>query len=171
MPNEIDERISVVEYDPRWRSWYTSDAEELSRALGPRLPEVQHFGGTSVPEIAVKPIIDILVAPVEWPLGATDRHTLDQLGYEYLGEADIAGREYFRGRGPHDTNLALVQWGSALWCDNLLLRDFLRAHRDEANEYARAKMEAWQSGAQTLLAYSAGKAHVVAALLNAARKW
>ena len=73
MPNEIDERISVVAYDPRWPSWYTIDAEELSRALGTWLREEQHFGGTSVPETAAKPIIDILVAPVECPLAATDR--------------------------------------------------------------------------------------------------
>ncbi|HJZ78087.1 MAG TPA: GrpB family protein [Vicinamibacterales bacterium] len=171
MPNEIDEPISVVGYDPRWPGWYTTDADELSSALGTRLREVQHFGGTSVPQTAAKPIIDILVAPLEWPLATTDRRTLEGLGYEYLGQANVAGREYFRRRAAHDTNLALVQWGSPLWCDNLLLRDFLRAHRDEANEYARAKMEAWRSGAQMLLAYSARKAHVVAALLNAARKW
>lgn len=120
---------------------------------------------------AAKPIIDILVAPVDWPLAATDRRTLERLGYEYLGEANVPGREYFRRRTAHDTNLALVQWGSSLWYDNLLLRDYLRAHDDEAAEYARAKKEAWQNGARTLLAYSAGKAHIVTSLLNAAQMW
>jgi GrpB-like predicted nucleotidyltransferase (UPF0157 family) len=171
MTHEIDEPISVVEYDPRWPRWYAEDAEELSRALGTRLREVQHFGSTSVPEAAAKPIIDILVAPVEWPLTPIDRTALEKLGYEYLGDANVAGREYFRRRAAHDTNLAVVEWGSPLWCDNLLLRDFLQAHRHAATEYARSKKEAWQSGPQTLLAYSARKAHVVTTLMNAAKKW
>ncbi|HJZ73550.1 MAG TPA: GrpB family protein [Vicinamibacterales bacterium] len=171
MAHEIDEPVTVVAYDARWPSWFEADAEELLGALGTRLRDVQHFGGTSVPDTPAKPIIDILVAPVEWPLAAIDRDTIQQLGYEYLGEANVPGREYFRRRATHDTNLGLVQWESPLWRDNLLLRDFLREHGDAATEYARAKMEAWQSGARTLLAYSARKTHVITALLNAARTW
>jgi GrpB-like predicted nucleotidyltransferase (UPF0157 family) len=171
MTNEIDEPITVVEYDPRWPGWYAEDAEELSRARGTWLREVQHFGSTSLPGAVAKPIIDILVAPVVWPLAAIDRTTLETLGYEYLGEADVAGREYFRRRAAHDTNLAVVEWGSPLWCDNLLLRDFLQAHREAVTEYGRSKKEAWQSGPRTLLAYSARRAHVVTTLMTAAKQW
>ena len=124
-----------------------------------------------MPGIAAKPVIDILVAPVEWPLAAIDRRTLQRLGYEYLGEANVPGREYFRRRTAHDTNLAVVQWGSSLWSDNLLLRDFLRAHEDHAAAYGREKQATWQSGTQTLLAYSARKAHIVTTLLSAAHGW
>jgi len=171
MANEIDEPITVIDYDRRWPDWYAADVEELSRALDARLREVQHFGSTAVPGTAAKPVIDILVALIEWPLAVTDRRALERLGYEYLGEANVPGREYFRRRTAHDTNLAVVQWQSPLWRDNLLLRDYLRTHPDEAAEYARAKQEAWQSGAQTLLAYSARKAHMVTALFAAARMW
>ncbi|XXX78330.1 GrpB family protein [Sorangium sp. So ce134] len=169
--DDIDEPIKVVDYDPSWPAWYAADAEELSCALGAKLREVQHFGSTSVPGMAAKPIIDILVAPVAWPLAARDRRALEALGYDHLGEAGVAGREYFRRRGAHDTNLAVVAWGTSLWHDNLLLRDFLRAHEAEAIEYARSKKEAWQGGARTLLAYSERKGHTVAALLNAAKRW
>ncbi|WP_437725629.1 GrpB family protein [Sorangium sp. So ce861] len=169
--DDIDEPIRVVEYDPRWPSWYTADADELSNALGDRIREVQHFGSTSVPGMAAKPIIDILVGPLEWPLAAHDRRALEALGYQHLGEAGVAGREYFRRRGAHDTNLAVVEWGASLWRDNLLLRDFLRAHEDAAAEYARSKNEAWQSGARTLLTYSERKGHAVTALLIAAKRW
>jgi GrpB-like predicted nucleotidyltransferase (UPF0157 family) len=171
MATEIDEPVHVVDYDPRWPAWYAADAEELAGALGRRLRDVQHFGSTAVPGIAAKPVIDILVAPVDWPLAASDRTILERLGYEYLGEANVPGREYFRRRTAHDTNLAVVRWGSALWCDNLLLRDYLRTHEDHAAEYGRAKHETWRNGTRTLLAYSARKAHVVTSLLNAARRW
>ncbi|WP_438016936.1 GrpB family protein [Sorangium sp. So ce315] len=169
--DNIDEPIRVVDYDPRWPAWYAADAEELSNALGARLREVQHFGSTSVPGMAAKPIIDILVAPVRWPLAADDRRALEALGYEHLGEAGVVGREYFRRRGAHDTNLAVVEWEASLWHDNLLLRDFLRAHEAAAAEYARSKQEAWEGGARTLLAYSERKRHAVSALLDGAKRW
>jgi hypothetical protein len=60
---------------------------------------------------------------------------VEGLGYEHLGEANVPGREYFRRRAAHDTS------------DNLLFRDFLRAHPEAAAEYARSKKEAWQGGA------------------------
>ncbi len=168
---EIDEPIRVVEYDPRWVEWYAVDSKELAQVLGARLREMQHFGSTSVPGIAAKPIIDILVAPAQWPLTARDRETIEALSYEHLGEAGVAGREYFRRRSAHDTNIAVVEWRGTLWRDNLLFRDFLRAHADAAAEYARLKSEAWENGARTLIAYSERKAHQVAALLQAAKAW
>jgi GrpB-like predicted nucleotidyltransferase (UPF0157 family) len=121
--------------------------------------------------MAAKPIIDVLVAPASWPLPAMDRQTFESCGYEFLGEAGVPGREYFRRRSAHDTNLAVVEWHGTLWHENLLVRDYLRAHTDAAVEYARLKSEAWRSGARTLITYSERKSHHVAALLDAARAW
>jgi len=169
--SDIDEPIRVVEHDPRWAEWYAADAQELVRSFGARLREVQHFGSTSIPGIVAKPIIDILVAPAQWPLTANDRQTCESLGYEHLGEAGVPGREHFRRRTAHDTNLAVVEWRATLWSDNLLLRDFLRTHPEAAAEYARFKAEAWQNGTRTLIAYSEHKVHKIAALLQAAKAW
>ena len=171
MNRDVDEPVDLVEYDARWASWYEADAAEISRALGPRLRGVEHFGSTSVPGLAAKPIIDVLVAPVEWPLASEDRECLEDRGYEYFGEAGVPGREYFRRRGQRDTNLAVVEFEGPAWRDNLLLRDYLRCHPSVASAYARRKKEVWAGGARRLLAYSAEKASEVAALLDAARRW
>jgi GrpB-like predicted nucleotidyltransferase (UPF0157 family) len=171
MTPEINEPVHVIDYDARWPAWFAEDVTELSQALGCRLHEAQHFGSTAVPGMAAKPIIDILVAPIEWPLAAPDRDTLESLGYEYLGEAGVPGREYFRRRRAHDTNLAVVRYGSALWHDNLLLRDFLRVHDAQAAAYSAAKRDGWRAGATTLLAYSKAKAPIVDTLLTAAHAW
>ncbi len=171
MIRNIDEPVEVVEHDPRWTSWYEASAADIARALGPRLRALEHFGSTAVPGLAAKPIVDVLVAPVEWPLTSEDRECLEDLGYEYLGEAGVPGREYFRRRGQRVTNLAVVEFESPVWRDNLLLRDYLRCHPDIARAYARRKKEIWARGARRLLAYSAEKAFDVAALLDAAKKW
>jgi GrpB-like predicted nucleotidyltransferase (UPF0157 family) len=167
----VDEPIDVVDYDSRWPAWYAADAAELVAALGVRLAAIEHFGSTAVPELAAKPIIDVLIAPLTWPLTEAERRALEALGYEYLGEAGVAGREYFRRRAEHATNVAAVERDGTLWRENLLLRDYLRAHASVAERYARAKRAACEGGATTLLAYSAAKADHVAALLAAAKAW
>jgi GrpB-like predicted nucleotidyltransferase (UPF0157 family) len=168
---DIDEPIDIAEYDPRWPSWYAHDAAELTRALGGRLFGLEHFGSTAVVGLSAKPVIDILLAPVAWPLTLDDHSALKKLGYEYFGEAGIPGREYFRRRAEHATNLAVVQWAGPLWNDNLAIRDYLRSHHDVASRYAESKRVAWEGGAQTLLEYSRSKQGFVSELLAQARSW
>jgi GrpB-like predicted nucleotidyltransferase (UPF0157 family) len=168
---DVDEPVEVVDYDPRWPVWYGADAAELARALGSRLRGAEHFGSSAVPGLAAKPIVDILAASLEWPLTDEDRKVLEGLGYQYLGEAGVPGREYLRRRGQHATNLAVVESGGSLWRDNLVLRDYLRCHPNVAFSYGNRKKELWARGARRLLAYSAQKTPEVVALLDAAKKW
>src|SRR4051812_35840661 len=58
MAHDIDEPIEIVDYDARWPTWFAEDAEEVRRALGASVASSHHFGSTSVPNLAAKPIID-----------------------------------------------------------------------------------------------------------------
>ena len=167
----VDERIEVVPYDPCWPAWFAADADELRAALGQSLVALEHFGSTAVPSLAGKPIIDILVAPKVWPLPRSEREVLAHLGYEYLGEAGVPGREYLRRRTAHSTNLAVVPHESPRWRDNLAFRDYLRSHAQAAQAYGETKRAAWEQGARTLLDYSRAKREVVAQLLTEACAW
>jgi GrpB-like predicted nucleotidyltransferase (UPF0157 family) len=100
-----------------------------------------------------------------------DHHALESIGYEYLGEAGVAGREYFRRRASHDTNVAVVEWKGPLWNDNLMVRDYLRANPSMAEAYAETKRRLWVGGARTLLAYSTAKAAQMTALVEQATRW
>jgi GrpB-like predicted nucleotidyltransferase (UPF0157 family) len=167
----LDEPIQIVDHDPRWFEEYRLDAAEIEIALAPWSPMLEHFGSTSIPGLAAKPIIDILVGLEQWPMVEGVPNALEPLGYEYLGEAGVPGREYFRRRRFHDTNIAAVEYRGRLWNDNVLFRDYLRAHPMIAAGYSRAKKEAWFNGARTLLAYSEAKAAEMTALLENARRW
>jgi len=117
------------------------------------------------PGLEAKPIIDLLV-------GVPDLSNGVRLpDYESMGEAGLAGRLYFRKRGPVSFNAQVVQHGSPLWQDALLLRDYLCAHPQESERYAEQKRKAIASGATTLLRYSEEKAGVVGELLERARRW
>lgn len=54
-------KIHVVPYDPAWISRFQSIQVELSTLLSLPLASIHHIGSTSVPDLAAKPIIDILI--------------------------------------------------------------------------------------------------------------
>ena len=73
--------LVLVDYDPNWPDWYANYERRISTALGPDV-HVEHIGSTSVPGLAVKPILDILVTVDDV---TAEEDYLDQLldaGYE-----------------------------------------------------------------------------------------
>jgi ribonuclease III len=159
----LDEAVSVVSSDPRWRELAAEEAARLRGALGD--VQVEHIGSTAVAHLDAKPVIDLLVGFRELT------PALRIPDYEACGEAGVAGRLYFRKRGPVSFNAQVVELGSPLWDDALILRDYLRAHPDERERYAAHKREAIASGATTLLRYSEQKAGLMLELLERARGW
>ena len=58
----IEKREIVVEdYDPLWPGKFQKHAGHIAQALGLNALSVDHVGSTSVPGLAAKPIIDIVV--------------------------------------------------------------------------------------------------------------
>jgi Uncharacterized conserved protein len=53
--------IVLVDYNPPWSEKFQKHAAILSRALGTKALAIEHVGSTSVPGLAAKPIIDIIV--------------------------------------------------------------------------------------------------------------
>jgi GrpB-like predicted nucleotidyltransferase (UPF0157 family) len=53
--------ILIADYNPLWPGKFQQHAALIVRALGPKALSIEHVGSTSVPGLAAKPIIDILV--------------------------------------------------------------------------------------------------------------
>lgn len=53
--------IVIADYDPLWPEKFRQHAETIRDALGDAALLIEHVGSTSVPMLAAKPIIDILV--------------------------------------------------------------------------------------------------------------
>src|SRR5438270_10508997 len=56
------ERVVLAEYDPEWPALFRREEERIRRALGDQVVLLEHVGSTSVPGLAAKPRIDILLA-------------------------------------------------------------------------------------------------------------
>ena len=167
---ELDEPIEVVSYDPSWAEAFTQEAGQLRSALGPSALAIEHIGSTSVPGLAAKPVVDIVVAVRDLSLDSAEAAAVTSLGYESLGEGGVPGRLYFRKRGGRRFNVHLTLLRSSLWEENLLLRDFLRAHPAEARAYEALKRTAARE-APFLLAYSDRKAPFITQLIERANQW
>jgi len=170
MKNDLDEPVHLVEYDSNWTELFREESGRLCK-VAPFILAAEHFGSTAIQGMAAKPIVDILIGVKELPVVAHDIQQLQQAGYEYLGEAGVPGRSYFRKRGIQNFNLAIVVLGGHHWKDNLLLREYLRSNPAAAAEYEREKRRAVANGATMLLAYSQAKGDCISRLLARARTW
>lgn len=169
----LDEAVEIADHDPHHAGRFRGERDRLRLGLATATLKFEHIGSTAVPGMRGKPIVDMMLGapPAAWA-GLDDlRLRLVALGYEDLGEAGVPGRIYFRRRALRAFNLALVELEGVLWRENVLLRDYLRAHPEDAAGYAEAKRAAVAGGATTLLAYSAAKAPTLATLADMARAW
>lgn len=53
--------IIIADYDPSWPDKFQKHAALIKRTLGPRALGIEHVGSTSVPGLAAKPIIDMVL--------------------------------------------------------------------------------------------------------------
>jgi GrpB-like predicted nucleotidyltransferase (UPF0157 family) len=167
-----DEPVEIVAADPHHEGRYRGERDRLRIGLATASLKFEHIGSTAVPGLAGRPIVDLLLGapPASWAALDELRARVVALGYEDLGDAGVPGRICFRKRTAlRAFDLTLVEEGGALWRDGLALRDYFRAHPDEAAAYAEAKRAAVAGGATTLAAYTAAKAPALARLTEKAR--
>ena len=168
--NQLDEPIEIEAYNPAWADVFRSTAKDIRAQLGKRILAIEHIGSTAVPGLRGKPVVDVMIG-VEHDILQEEVLHPALIGYESLGESGVPGRLYFRKRKPHAINLHGVEYQGTLWADNILLREYLRAHPAEAERYGRKKDGIFEAGARTLLAYSDAKRVTIQDLLVRARAW
>ena len=131
--------VRVVPYDPEWPGLFAAEARRLTLALSPWPIALEHTGSTSVPGLDAKPILDILAGVAEGQSFDPYITGLVGAGYIHRGEQGIPGREFFRRGDPRAYHIHLTHIDGPFWRGHLAFRDYLRAHADARDEYARLK--------------------------------
>src|SRR5690606_290693 len=132
--------VTVLPYDKEWVSIFEKETAKLKSILGDQVVAVHHFGSTSVPGLAAKPIIDILLVVKDISVMDGYNEALQAIGYMGKGENGIAGRRYFQKGGDNRTHhLHTYQVGSPEIHRHLVFRDYLRSHPSAAREYGELK--------------------------------
>jgi GrpB-like predicted nucleotidyltransferase (UPF0157 family) len=130
---------NIAAYDPSWPVLFQLEARRIQDGLRDLAYRVEHVGSTSVPDLAAKPIIDMLVVTetTAGALGCTAH--LERLGYTHA-EHPIA---FFHQPldWPHTHHVHVRAAGHADACRWLLFRDWLRSHPYERRAYEALKRD------------------------------
>jgi GrpB-like predicted nucleotidyltransferase (UPF0157 family) len=133
--------VELAEYDVAWPILFQREAARIRSALGDRVRLLQHVGSTSVPDLAAKPIIDIVLAVPESADEISYVPTLEAVGYVLrIRETEWFEHRMLKGSDP-DLNLHVFTEGASEILRMLAFRDWLRSHDDERLLYERTKRE------------------------------
>ena len=165
--------IVVVPYDPGWSNLFEQEAALLRAAFGQELIAIHHVGSTAIPDIAAKPIIDIMpiVRDIERVEGLDP--AIVELGYVPRGEKGIPGRRYFvkGGDETRSHHVHAYEPSNPEVARHLDFRDYLIAHPEEAGRYASLKIELAAEFPNDIWGYMAGKDTFIKETIEKAHKW
>ena len=164
-PTRVDGPIVLAEYDPAWALLYQREADRVRATLGPRVRLLEHAGSTSVPGLAAKPIIDMVLAVADSADEAAYVPPLESAGYVLrIREPDWHEHRLFKGP---DTNINLHTFsdGSSEIRRMLAFRDRLRTHDDERDLYLATKRELAARHWTYVQDYADAKGEVVEAII------
>jgi GrpB-like predicted nucleotidyltransferase (UPF0157 family) len=133
--------VVLADYDPEWPRLFEREAARIRQALGDRALLVEHIGSTSVPGLAAKPIIDIILAVPDSADEDAYVPPLEAAGYVLrVREPDLDEHRLFKGP---DTNINLhVHSVGSVEVDRVIMfRDRLRASESDRELYLRTKRE------------------------------
>jgi GrpB-like predicted nucleotidyltransferase (UPF0157 family) len=167
---ELDEAVRISEFDVHWAPRARGERDRLLELLGEAVVGIEHVGGTAVPNVAGRNILDLIAGVHRLPLDETVLDALDRIGYEDCGDGGAAGRTYLRRRGRTKVDLHVVEYGGALWHDTLMLREFLRRHPGEAARWAQVKRDAGRTSPTSAARYYDLRRLVLEELLDRARR-
>lgn len=162
-------KVRIVEYDPAWPEQFAAEERKIRGALGERALLLEHVGSTSVPHLAAKPLLDILLVVADSADEASYVPALEQAGYTLrIREPEWYEHRVLKGAAP-DVNLHVFSPGCVEIERMLLMRDWLRRHDDDRDLYERTKRELAQRDWKYVQNYADAKTAVVEEILARAR--
>jgi len=159
-------RIRIVDYDAEWPKKFEAHARVIADALGSAALQIEHVGSTSVPGLAAKPIIDILVVV---------QNSADESSYLSRLEAACY---ILRVREPHwnehrmfrthekDVHIHIYSVGCAEIQRVLTFRDRLRMNIDDRRRYEKTKRELAAREWPNMDAYAKAKTEVIEMIIT-----
>jgi len=140
-PKELNDQILLSEYDSKWPDLFLREAKRIRAILGSGALMVEHVGSTSVPGLAAKPIIDILLVVQNSVNEAEYVPLLESHGY-VLRIREPHWHEHRVFKGPDiDINLHVFSRDNSEVERMLVFRDWLRSHPKDRELYLQKKRE------------------------------
>ncbi len=159
--------IRIVDYDPEWPKKFEAHAVRIIDALGASALRVEHIGSTSVPGLAAKPIVDILVVVRDSADESDYLPRLEAAGYALrVREPEWNEHRMFR-TAERDAHVHVYSAGCKEVERNLTFRDRLRRDDGDRNRYERTKRELAAQDWPDMNAYADAKTEFIESILAA----
>lgn len=158
-----------MDYNPHWPELFAREADRIRSLLGSRALQIEHAGSTSVPGLAAKPIVDLLLVVA----GSAEEHAyapaLEAAGY-VLRIREPHWYEHRMFKGPDtDINLHVFSSGCPEIERMLTLRNWLRSNAADRDLYARTKLALAQKEWDDVQNYADAKTVVIEEIIARAR--
>jgi GrpB-like predicted nucleotidyltransferase (UPF0157 family) len=158
-------QIKLLDYDPKWPREFERHANVIARALGDTALLIEHIGSTSVPGLAAKPIIDILVVVADSTDESAYLPQLEAAGY-VLRVREPEWNEHRMFRTPEKTvHVHLYSAGCREIERNLIFRDRLRQNSNDRKTYEQTKRALAAKEWNDMNDYAAAKTAVIEAII------
>ncbi|NQX58204.1 GrpB family protein [Paenibacillus qinlingensis] len=166
------QEVVIEAYNSAWIEEFESEKKKISQVLANNVHQIEHIGSTSIVGMPAKPILDIAVSVNSLDEADLFIEPLKTLGYEYVPKLDFPNRRFFRKgarkKGTH--HLHVYEQSSDEWSHNLLFRNYLRSHPEQAAAYAELKKHLASLYVEDRATYTQMKAPFIQSIIDLAKK-
>lgn len=165
-PEQLNNTVHLADYDPDWPVLFIQLAQDIRDSLGENTLLLEHAGSTSVPGLAAKPIIDMVLAVAASADESAYVPQLEALGYKLtIREPDWYEHRVLKLPEPK-VNLHVFSAGCEEIEHMIKFRDWLRQHSDDRRLYETTKRELSQQTWKYIQNYADAKSAVVQEIMG-----
>ncbi|MCR2045315.1 GrpB family protein [Anaerosalibacter massiliensis] len=161
-------KVILSEYDKGWEKVFEEEKRKILNICGDNIMTIEHIGSTSIPGLIAKPIIDIALTFDNKEKRDKIIESIVSLSYEFIQETDVIDRLFFVKRINRDSYYHIHGYpqDSVNYTNQILFRDYLRNHKEIAEEYAQLKKDLYRRYKDNRSEYTAGKSNFIKNLLK-----
>ncbi|WP_291583876.1 GrpB family protein [Clostridium sp. UBA6640] len=164
--------VKLAPYTYEWKEEYNKEEKLLHSVIGKYVLDIQHVGSTSIEGLDAKPIIDIAVAVESLDKVECFKDLLEDMGYQYGGNAGVEGRLMF-AKGSEDLRthyLHIETLNGPIWKNHIYFRDYLRLHKEYIHQYLELKRDLAEKFEDDRYSYTNEKDKFISMVLEKAKE-
>jgi GrpB-like predicted nucleotidyltransferase (UPF0157 family) len=166
--------VIIAPYTNDWPRQFAQVQSGLLAGFAEMFVQVEHIGSTSIPGLASKPVIDVMLGADTLSVIESRIEFLERSGYQYVSkyEKELPMRRYFvkpEGHSFPRVHLHGVVLGSQFWQEYITFRNALRSDSALLAEYQSLKIELAARFVHDKSSYTAAKTPFIRSVLTAMR--
>jgi GrpB-like predicted nucleotidyltransferase (UPF0157 family) len=174
---ELDKNLKRKYTIPEWNNVFQEYKKEIEEIFGDTILEIHHIGSTSIPGMAAKPLIDILILVSD--IDDLDTETKKMAEHGYFWGRDYIEKDtliFFKTEDSDQAsekivNIHVCEPENAKAAQFLVMKEYMLAHPDKVQEYVQLKRELNKQYPEDYPSYRKGKFDFLQNMEQDAYKW